>query len=155
MATAEQQERARVYRDAAGEHVGVAVTLYEDGSYIQCNYLAGLAVECMCRAYRLMEDPEFDARHDLTRLFDLSKLGSLLPDAEQELAFAALSAVVGLWANEHRFLSEAALRRKWKGMKLDRGIKGDFVKELNRRLVIAAQELVSMGAASWTSCFAK
>ena len=153
MPTAEQKDRALVYRDAAVEHVAVSVGLHDEACYVQANYLAGLAVECMCRAYRQMIDPAFDSRHDLNRLFEVAKLGTALPEAQQEAAFAHLGTVVALWANDHRFLSEAALRRKWKGMKLDRGIKGDFVKELNRRLVGAAQALVSMGAASWKSCF--
>jgi hypothetical protein len=154
MATAEQRARAEVYRDAAAEHVTAAGELYDLGRYVQSNYLAGLAVECMLRAYRIMIDPEFDSRHDIDRLYELAKFADVVPPGNAEATGLLLSVVVALWSNDHRFLSEAALRRRWTRRRLYEGIKkGDFVKERNRQLVNAASGIVTVGVARWTTSF--
>ena len=153
MPTKEQKDRAIVYRDAAVEHVAATVQLYQDKRWVQANYFAGLSVECMLRAYRHMIDPEFDARHDLDKLIALAKFADVVPPERLEAFDALVVIVLRLWSNDHRFLSELALRRKWKKMKLDRGVQGDFLKELNRRLLVASNEIVRIGAAQWKSSF--
>ena len=153
MATQAQTDRAIVYRDAAVEHVATAFQAYRDARQVPANYFAGLSAECMLRAYRHMIDPEFDARHDLDKLYQLAKFADVVPPERVPAFDSLLGTVIALWSNEHRFLSEAALRRKWKKMKLDRHIRGDFVKEWNRRLISAANELVTLGAAQWKSSF--
>ena len=44
----------------------------------------------------------------------------------------------------------AALRTFLRTQKLDRGIKGDYVKENGRRLLNAAKEIVNLGVTQWT-----
>lgn len=153
MATAEQQARAKVYRDAAIEHITVARELYETGRYVLANYVAGLAVECMLRAYRYRIDPNFDARHDVERLFKLAKFNDLVPAADIGALSAALGDVLAYWSNDHRFLSLAALQKRWADRGLYRGIKGSVVKELVRRTLNAAERIVATGAARWKSSF--
>ena len=152
-ATAEQRIRAETYRDAATEHVTVARELYDSDRHVLANYVAGLAVECMLRGYRMMVDPEFDSRHDIDKLYKLARFADVVPSREVEEVTAALGEVIALWSNEHRFVSYAALRRRWTKRKLYQGIRGDFVKELNRRLLNAASKIVSTGAARWASSF--
>jgi hypothetical protein len=153
MATGEQIFAAETYRDAAIEHLTVANDLYGLDRFVLANYVAGLGVECILRAYRHMLDPEFDSRHALGRLYNLAKFDDVVPAGKEEVVGAALGDVINLWSNDHRFLSEAALRKRWSKRKLYEGIKGDFVKEQVRRLVNSANQIVSIGAARWkTSC---
>ena len=155
MPTAKQRQQAETYRDAGSEHLAVAQSLYDRNQFVLANYVAGLSAECLLRAYRHMIDPAFDARHDLGLLFKQSKFNGVVPAFRRVQVAAALVVVVGLWSNDHRFSSERALRTRWKRKGLDRGVKGDFVKERTRQLVNAASEIVTTGATRWTSYFAK
>jgi hypothetical protein len=153
MASDEQKASAIVYRDVAVEHVTVASELYEAGRYVLANYVAGLAVECIFRAYRHMIDPEFDSRHDVEKLYRLARFADVVSESSMEEMSAALGDVVTLWSNDHRFLSEAGLRKRWTKSRLYKGIKGDFVKERVRQLVNSASSIVSVGAAKWKTSF--
>jgi hypothetical protein len=113
MSKAEQRSRAEIYRDAASEHVTVARELYDAERHLHANYLAGLAVECILRAYRTMIDPDFDSRHDLNRLYKLAKYADIVPTRRAEEVGALLGDVISLWSNDHRFLSTESLRRRW------------------------------------------
>lgn len=153
MPTDEQRERAITYRDAAAEHTVSAVKLYREQRYALANYVAGLAVECIFRAYRHMIDPAFDARHDLEELFNAAEFHAIVPEGKAADVGAWLTTASTLWSNDHRFLSVLALRRKWKRMRLDRRVKGDFVKERTRQLTNASVSLVDLGVARWESFF--
>jgi HEPN domain-containing protein len=153
MATDAEKEVARAYRDASGEHLAAASDLYRAGRYVLANYAAGLAVECILRAYRNMIDPEFDSRHDLNALFQLAKFGGVVPAERRREIGASLSVVIQLWSNDLRFLSEAALRKRFNKRHLFAGIRGDALKELTRRLISNAAPLVQTGILQWTSSF--
>ena len=139
---------AEDYREAAAEHVNVARELYDRKRYVLAHYISGLAVECIFRAYYARLNSIFDKRHDLVELAKAAKFYDLVPEKADEVR-AALGVVVSQWVNSHRYRSEAALRRFLKEGKLDRGIKGNFVKENSRRIVIAASELVNLGVLRW------
>ena len=100
-----------------------------------------------------MIDPAFDSRHDLDRLFEIAKFSQAVGEDEIRKASMKMGVVILLWSNDHRFLSENALRRKFKRMRLDRGIRGDFLKELTRKLVSASQDLVTIGVRQWNSSY--
>ncbi len=153
MATAEQRARAEWYRDAAGERITVSRELYDLDYYLECNYLAGLSVECILRAYRHMIDPEFDARHDIDRLYKLARFAEIVPEQQVEFFGGKLGEVVALWSNEHRFLPENVLRKRWSKRGLYEGIKGDFVKERTRQLIEASAAIVNLGVARWKTLF--
>lgn len=153
MPTAEQRALAETYRDAGAEHVTVARELYDLGRFVLANYTAGLAVECVLRGYRVMIDPEFDSRHELDKLYEIARFADVVPARRVEEVTALLGDVVALWANDHRFLSEAALRKRWTKRRLYEGLKGDFLKERTRQLLNAASEIVNLGVARWKSSF--
>lgn len=153
MPTAEQKAIAETYRDAAIQHATVARELYDLSRFAESNYIAGLAVECMLRGYRVMNDPEFDSRHDLGQLFRLARFGDVIPSNDVVRATAALEQVVALWSNDHRFLDDAALRKRWVRRRLYEGLKGDFLKERVRQLVNASGTIVSIGAVRWKTYF--
>ena len=141
-----------------------ARALFAAGSdYALAMYCAGLAVECMLRAFRWRKDASFDGRHDLE---DLLKASDLLAVNENEMRRrgqsqesidevaltlrAAMNEVVVLWHNNLRFASEESLRAFLKRIGRLRGVKGDAVRKNANDLLNAAQTVVDRGVALWT-----
>lgn len=125
-------------------------------------YVAGVAVECMLRAFLTRRTREFDSRHDLKGL--LLESGILDLDAasvplarlsEEELASikkelgSAVSRVYRVWRNGFRYAPETRLRSHLHEMDLDRGIKGDVLKENLRRVLEASNIIVMRGSVLW------
>lgn len=141
---------AEQYKDAAEELIDILPRLYELGYYVLAAYAAGVAVESMLRAYRCRINPEFDARHDLHELLKASNIKRLLTPAETAQCASAAADVAIRWSNSHRYRSEKALRSFFRTARLNRGVRGDFVKENVRRAVIAAAFVVRLGVERWT-----
>jgi hypothetical protein len=141
--------RPEVYLEAAKERAGLLQFLYDADDYVVALYIAGVAVESMFRAFRARIDPRFDSRHDLYRLAADSRFASGVPASLADQYAADLGTLAVRWSNSHRYRSEAAARRYLKRARLDRGIKGDFLKENARLSVSAAIRLVSLGANIW------
>lgn len=140
---------AEVYFAAAQERVDEAKELYRSRRYVLSHYVAGVAVECMLRAYRFRRNPEFDARHDLYKLFHSSDIRQVLKLEEFYAANSAVASVSFRWANDFRYRSTEDLTRFLKRIGADRGIKGSVLKENARRSVEAAAEVVRIGAKAW------
>ncbi len=143
-----------VYITAAREHMDAAVNLYgeqtEQRNHALAHYLAGLAVECILRAYLSRITNDFDRVHNLYHLYKASRFYDVVPDKRAETVSVALSEMASQWNSNHRFGSEAALRAHLKSLELDRGIKGDFLKERANRIINAAFEIVNVGVLRWT-----
>lgn len=142
---------AQAYREAASIQVEAARNMLEDRQYTLANYLAGLSVECMLRAYSSHLDNSFDARHDLRRWYEKSSLEAIVPTGQRERISIALSTVAAQWNNSQRYYSAELYRAEIKQAQLDRGIKGDALKEVTRRTVDAALEVVVIGEAQWNN----
>lgn len=141
---------AEMYRAAAKEHMDDARLLYRSDRYALSLYVAGLAVECTLRAYRVRRDPQFDARHDLRDLHKLAAFNLVIPEKRSREVNAAMSEIVTLWRNDHRYHSNESLRQDLKKRRLVGGIKGDPLKTLCARAVDAAITVVTSGEAQWT-----
>jgi len=137
------------YREASLSHIDVAQSLLEPRQFVLASYLSGLSVECMLRAYAHRVDSTFNGKHDLEIWLKKSRFDAIVPDGRQNDVGVALSTVVSQWSNSQRYYSVELLRADWKSAGLDRGIKGDPVKELTRRLVNAALEIVTLGEEQW------
>ena len=142
-----QENIAETYRAAAQEHSALAVDLHDDGHYVMAHYVAGLAVECIFRAYRYRIDPVFDARHNLEALYAAANFGAVIPPDQGPAVEAALAEVVRCWSSNHRFRSELALREYLRQANLGRT--GKFVRESSRRIVNAALVIVKQGEIHW------
>jgi len=69
------------YFEASLERMSQAHDLYETrGNYALTMYVAGVAVECMLRAYILKKSKEFESRHDVVALFKESGMLDVNPD---------------------------------------------------------------------------
>jgi hypothetical protein len=117
--------------------------------YSSAIYLAGVAVECILRAYRLRVDPEFDSRHDLRRLLSASGLQAYVPEKRRADVGAALGDVWARWRNDYRYASDDRVLRDLRARGLTLGIRGDPLKENSRLVFEKAHELVGLGVARW------
>jgi hypothetical protein len=142
---------AQDYLDAAGSRIRSAEILQTNRRYSAAIYFAGVAVECVLRAYVVRQDPEFDARHDLQELLRQSQLGALTRGKHYRQANAWLGEVWARWKNDYRYASDERLRSEFRRCRLNYGIKGDFLKENCRRMLEAALQLHAIGAERWRS----
>lgn len=73
---------AEDYLEAARDRILDSHGLYKLGRYSYSLYTAGLAIESMLRAYRVLKDPEFDERHDLQLLLAESAIEDFVTSVE-------------------------------------------------------------------------
>jgi hypothetical protein len=112
------------YFHASVERMSQAQHLYREGTgyYALTMYVAGLAVECLLRAFLLRRKRDFEARHDLLLLFKESGILDVDPgrlktkglsdeqiEAHEKALRASVNDVFILWRNNYRFASEARL----------------------------------------------
>ena len=143
-------------KEAALERIGTARHLFEEsekagGNLSASIYVAGVAVECILRAYRMKRDPEFDSRHDLADLLKASGFIGFVPEKRTREVSAALGDVWSRWKNEYRYASDRRVLSDLKRRGLTEGIRGDQLKECARTVVERAFELVNVGVARWNS----
>ncbi len=144
--------RAETYREAAKEHALLARRLHDEWhEYAAAHYWAGLAVECMLRAYRLRHSPGFDSRHDVLGLVHEARFYASLTDELQQQASAAIGEVAMRWRNDHRYRSKRMLLRWLRDEALDRRVRGDRLKFSSRQVVDAALVVVQIGDRAWLS----
>ena len=155
--------RAEQYYQVSLERMKQARNLYEVGdSFALAMYSSGLAVECLLRAFRWIEDSSFEGRHDLSALFDASRFldhndnlnqRNGETEAASELSQlrlqTAMQEVVVLWHNNLRFSSEASTRAFLKRSRLAQGIKGDPLKKNAGQLLAASQTILDRGVILW------
>jgi len=143
-------------KEAAAQRITTARHLFETGDhdtkhYSSAIYIAGVAVECILRAYRFKQDPQFDSRHDLAKLLRASGFVGLVPEKRKKEVSAALGDVWARWKNEYRYASDRRLLGDLKDRGLTAGIRGDQLKENARIVIERAYELVNVGVAQWKS----
>jgi len=144
-----EDDYADIYREAAQEHKTLAIELHAGGRYVMAHYVAGLAVECILRAYQYRLNPIFSGRHDLQTLYRDAQFASVVPPDDEEKVTSALTEVVRRWSNSHRYRSERALRLFLRRANL--GHTGKFVRESSRRIVDAAIVIVDQGVLKWNA----
>ena len=142
-----EDDYAGVYKEAAQEHKTLAIELHADGRYVMAHYVAGLAVECILRAYQYRLNPVFSGRHDLQALYRDARFASIVAPDEEQKVTSALIEIVRRWSNSHRYRSERALRLFLRRANL--GQTGKFVRESSRRIVDAAIVIVDQGVLKW------
>lgn len=137
------------YRNAALERMGDADQLRRLERYAFATYAAGLAAECMLRAFR-HPDREHAPHHDVVAHFaacDRDRLG----DRAWTNLRGPVQTVHLLWLNSFRYCDEARLRRYLNDLKYyDRVKRGsDTLKVACIELVNAALAIVTTGDERW------
>lgn len=131
-------------------------------------YLAGLSVECLFRAFRVKVSTQFDSRHDLEKLFALSRISnrleqSLLQRGECPEVISrrrydleeAVDVTVQIWTNSIRFHCDRSLVSYLikNGTVLRdecRGSKAQVLRKLTCRLLEHTAVIQRAGEESWT-----
>lgn len=98
---------AEDYREAAGERLDEANGAFQRGDHVAVHLAAGLAIECMLRAYRVRVSPDLEERHDLF-LLSAAYLRRVPPRRKEELRDEINEATI-LWQNNHRYCSSRRL----------------------------------------------
>ena len=137
------------YRFASLNRLGAADALRRSASFSLSMYVAGVAAECMLRAWHHPDRP-FDERHDIVRLFhacDLDRLG----DSARRRLRDPLQTIHELWQNGYRYAHDDQVRSYLHELGLDRDVhrKADKLKVKCDELFDACAEVVSVGAARW------
>jgi len=140
---------AEDYLEAARFRIADSHHLYLGERYSFALYAAGLAIESMVRAYRVLETSTFDERHDLKLSLEESKIKRFLRPSEFAEITGLILFVFRRWKNDLRFASDNRLRRRLKKLQLDRGIRGDFLKQNCRMSLEAATRIVKIGVTRW------
>ena len=150
MAEALREFRAETYAVAAQEHVTAAVELHEAERFALAHYIAGLAVECVLRAFKSRLDPVLDERHDLYQLAKGGRFFDRVSEKHLPDLLAAFGEVVARWDKLARTV-ESALRKFLVQRRLFSGKETCFRKQqpANRKCVLAG---VSFGAQTWKNC---
>jgi HEPN domain-containing protein len=152
------------YFRASVERMRQAQHLYRQGKgyYALAMYAAGLAVECLLRAYMVKRKREFESRHDLLLLFKESGILTVNADklrakglTEEQLLEhrrilrSSVNDVFILWRNNYRFASESRLLAHLKKMKLYQKAKGDLLKANAFNLLKVAEQFIDKGVLQW------
>lgn len=152
------------YMHASLERIRQAGVLFDEkSSYALSIYCAGVAVESLLRAFRLLVDKEFDEKHDIKRLCKASRLLQVNRDSlerrfdaddvdqfETQLQ-AAVNEVAVLWHNNLRYASEVRLKKHLKELGRLQWMKGDPLRSNARVMLEAATTIVSTGSYLWNS----
>ena len=168
------------YYEAALDRMDQADLLYsltkehcrglENRRYAWIVYTAGLAVECMFRAYILKATSQFDGRHDLDKLFIASRLDAHLRKHLSKLGHNAESTVIVkrldrlktavvaaamMWRNSYRYATEGMLCRDLLNRKVmrardNKGSKAQVLRKLTRLLLMDARTIITAGIETWT-----
>jgi hypothetical protein len=137
------------YLAAAQDHAVALSSVYTHGDYALTIYVAGVAVECLFRAFREKKGLPFRSDHPLSDMAAEAGFPDIIPERQRERFGAAMGDLIVRWRNSHRFRSNQAMRRFLKGLRLDRRLKGDFLKENARLVSSSAIDLVSLGVQRW------
>lgn len=137
--------RAEAYRDAAAERSQDAVELFLAGRCGAAIWVAGVALECLFRAYHRRRSEQLDTGHDLKSLYKASRFADRVSPRHVERMGSSIGLVAASWKNRYRYDPEDAVRRSI-------GIRNatEFQRRA-REVVNAVQEIVNHGVKRWPS----
>jgi hypothetical protein len=151
---------AEEYRLAAHERYRAAVNAGLAGDNVAAHYLAGVAVECMLRAYRCRLSRRFSSRHQLYDLATESRFLDLIPRRKLELR-GVFDEINLRWRNDHRYYPAKKLRNYLHDAGMTRlgrykpgagetsTVRGDVLKLNLRRMIELARDVLAVGEERW------
>jgi len=151
------------YFRASLERMSQAHEIYRTrDNYALTMYVAGVAVECMLRAFMVIRKAEFKSHHDLPALFVESGMISVADESlrakglsEEEIdqhtneLRSSVNDVYNLWKNDFRYASESRLLAYLKRKRLFGKTKGNLLKAKTIELLSAAQRFINRGMVQW------
>jgi hypothetical protein len=140
------KEATFLYRGLAER--GVKAEAYTAGAI----YLAGVAAECLYRAFIVRAEPTADIRpHDLRVLADDRFMKEIAKRPIYDKISRANKFIYEAWANEHRYRDNDSLGKYYKKHRrgLCRGIKGDVVKYICARMLTELEMVFKVAKEKW------
>jgi len=136
------------YVAAAEARWDEALHLEEQQRYALAIYVAGVAVECMLRAYWPKHEP-FDEKHDLRGLAQRSDFYPSPTHPSYDNLADAVQAMVRLWQNRFRYWTDPKLQKEFRADYTK--AKGNLgaLKSACHDVVAAATEIVRFGVVKW------
>lgn len=137
------------YRHAALERLGDATQLQRLERYPFAMYAAGVAVECMLRAFR-HPDRAHAAHHDVVAHF-IARDADRLGERARARLRGPVSTVHLLWLNNFRYAPEQRLRQHLRDSGFSRRVSrnADVLKVACGQVVEAAIQIVTIGDGRW------
>ena len=115
-------------------------------------YCAGVATECMLRAYITRYTLEFDSKHDLEKLYEKSQLSSLLNESDKERLSVAIRKMNKIWNNNLRYTSEKRMKRLIAHEMVRTNTKdvNNYVSKFYAEIFEATNLIITKGKEKWT-----
>lgn len=98
------------YISAANARIQAARLMYREQRFVDAVYLAGVATECLLRAFALDQDTVFDGRPDLGTLFKTAAIERFVGERQRATMSAHLGNVWSRWKNNYRYIGEERLK---------------------------------------------
>jgi HEPN domain-containing protein len=139
------EPRAEAYRDAAAERCADAAALLDAGRFACAIWVAGVAMECLFRAYHRRSSDRLDTGHDLKQLFRESGFSDHVAPRHVVRMANSISEVAKHWKHRYRYDPSAAVQRSVRAR-----TSAEFRRRA-QRIVNEAQEVVAHGVSRWQS----
>ena len=148
--------KAEHYFEASRYRMDTARHLYENDRFSAAIYFAGVAVECIFRAYIYRKDQTFNERHDLGSMYSETGISDLVNSKECRSIGSCLGILWTRWKNNYRYASDDRLCSEFYRLNYHRYnncayIKGNYLKENSRMVLEAACEIHALGERKWQS----
>ena len=140
---------AQSYLAAAQEHLSASRRLHEGSLFFLSHCIAGLAVECILRAYVRQADDTFTGRHDLSQLAAQGDFSSLARGEKRIECDAKLNEINLRWRSNQRYMTESQLLSYLNNTRLDWRVRGDRMKYNSKRMYNLAEDIVGLGVLKW------
>ncbi|MBC5772625.1 hypothetical protein H8S95_01005 [Pontibacter sp. KCTC 32443] len=142
------------------DYFSASLTRYADLAHLRTNtssaifsvYTAGVSIECMFRAYITKYTKEFDAKHDLEKLFIKSLLGSKFDIKQKEQLTIAVKKANQIWANDMRYASEKRMKRLIAHKNIRAGLHdvNKYIERYFKEIFEATDLIIAKGHEKWT-----
>ncbi len=133
---------AEEYRRASHEKFNAASHAAQGGHYVVAHYLAGVAVECMLRAFRFQIDRNWDAGHDLTKLLKGSGVLGKVSGSRGGRLQEAFNSLAIRWSVSHRYAPTDRLEKYLFRAKLEIGPKETRLRRDTQTMLQCAQIII-------------
>jgi hypothetical protein len=142
------------------DYYSASLTRHADLTHLRMNkdsaifsvYTAGVSIECMFRAYITKYTKEFDAKHDLEKLYTKSLLGSKFDTKQKEELTIAVKKANQIWSNDMRYASEKRMKRLIAHKNVKAGLidVNKYIERHFNEIFEATDLIIAKGQEKWT-----
>lgn len=144
------------YFEAARQRRNEARQLYEQAnsggvSYGLCLYVAGVATECMLRAFRATIGEPIDDKHDFQRLLSERVAEVMISPKNMKEFAAAIADVRSKWKNTFRYRTDKYIERELRRIHGNTAlkIKGSVIKKMTIDVLASMNFIIEVGEVRW------